>query len=161
MKLFILLLFIPASVCNAQEFEERNDAVSMEFGKTGFLKSFTFDHRFTPSDFGIRALLGGTYSQVRGAFQAGVGAYHLFGKSRRYFELGVDAAYLNVWVDNDDVITTVSLFYPDYPVSTIYTSMNLGYRAYGNKWIFRAGVSPGVLDGDFVPGGYVSFGLTF
>ena len=51
--------------------------------------------------------------------------------------------------------------YPDYSISTYYPSLNLGFRNYGNKTMFRIGFSPGFIKDDFVPGGYGSFGIRF
>ena len=76
------------------------------------------------------------------------------------------AAYLDFVIEiirrSDDQKGFASIFvYPDYPLKTIYPSINLGYRRYGKNSLFRVGLAPGMIQGKLIPGGYISYGFTF
>jgi hypothetical protein len=145
--------------CTAQNIFKAN-AVSFELGKTGLIYNLTFDRKADARNFGFRFALGSNFAKYLNAFTAGAGGYYLIGKSNKYFELGVDLQYLVVDEVSDDQ-KGFALIYPDYSIKTFYPSLNIGYRTYSKRTLFRIGLSPCVIDSDFVPGGYLSFGLRF
>jgi hypothetical protein len=136
------------------------NALSIEVGKTGFIYSLNYDHVFEKMNFGFRLGAGSNFSKYLNGVMLGGGAYSLFGKTKHFFELGLDLHYLEVDETSDDQ-KGVTLIYPDYSVKTAYLSLNLGYRWYAKNTLFRVGFSPGYLDNKFVPGGYTSFGYRF
>ena len=147
--------------CHAQTSAQSNlNALSLEIGKTGLIFNLTYDHKLRNTKVGFRAGFGASVPGNLQAITTGGGAYALFGSSARFLELGVDLHYLYVDEESDDQIG-VPLVYPDYPVSTLYPSLNIGYRTYGKKSLFRIGLSPGIIDNEFVPGGYISYGIRF
>jgi hypothetical protein len=155
----ICALLISVTVCKAQTKAKLN-AVSFELGKTGLIYNLTFDHKAATKNLGFRLGAGSNFAQYLNAISVGGGGYYLVGKTSRFFELGVDLQYLIVDEVSDDQ-KSFSFVYPDYSIKTIYPSLNLGYRAYGKRTLFRIGFSPGLIESDFVPGGYVSYGLRF
>ena len=156
-----IIMFFLFIVCNAQTLcNPKNNAISFELGKSGLIYNLNFDYKFQDKSFGIRLGLGSNFSKNLQAFMTGGGGYYLFGHETHFFELGIDLNYLSITEASDDQ-KGVSLIYPDYPIKTFYTSGNIGYRKYGKKTLFRIGISPGLIKNDFLPGGYVSFGLTF
>ena len=133
------LLIIGTILCNAQAAEKTKlNAVLLELGKTGLIYNIVLDHKLT----------------------TGAGGYYLVGKSKSVLELGIDVNYLSVNDVSEDV-KEIPLVYPDYSVKTLYTSLNIGYRKYSDKTLFRIGISPGFIKSGFVPGGYISFGFMF
>jgi hypothetical protein len=90
----------------------------------------------------------------------GGGGYHLIGKTSNFLEVGADLNYLSVDEVSDDQRGFV-LIYPDYSIQTYYVSINIGYRRYGKSNLFRIGFAPGFIKQDFIPGGYISYGITF
>ena len=155
----IWAILISVTLCSAQTTPKTN-AVSFELGKTGLIYNLTFDHKVATKNFGFRLGVGSNLAQYLNATVVGVGGYYLVGKTNRFLELGADLQYLIVDEVSDDQ-KGFSFVYPDYSIRTFYPSVNLGYRAYGKQTLFRIGFSPGVIDNDFVPGGYMSFGLRF
>jgi hypothetical protein len=156
----ILLLFC-AIFCQAQKPGKLNtNALSFELGKTGLICNVSYDHKFGVKNFGIRAIAGYNFSNYVNAKSFGGGVYYLLGKANRFFEVGADLHYLIIFEETDDQ-KSVPLVYPDYSTKTFYPSLNFGYRLYGEITVFRVGISPGLIDSKFVPGGYIGFGLTF
>jgi len=156
-----MMMFFFFSICNAQtETHQNNNALSLELGKSGLIYNLNFDHKFQDKSFGLRIGVGSNFSKYLPAFSTGAGGYYLIGHETNFLELGVDLNYLSVDEVSDDQ-KGVPLIYPNYPIKTFYASANIGYRRYGKKTLFRVGVSPGFIKNDFLPGGYVSFGLTF
>ena len=149
------------TVCNAQTNDKvKSNSLSFELGKTGLIYNLTFDHKFKDKNFGVRVGIGSNFSKYLPLFSTGAGGYYLIGKRKSFLELGVDINYLNVdEVSNDQ--RGVNLFYPNYSIKTYHASMNIGYRTYGKRSLFRIGVSPGLFKNGFIPGGYISYGLTF
>ena len=90
---------------------------------------------------------------------AGAGAYILKGKKTHFLELGADLAYLGVDEISDDQRSGAVT--PDYPVQSIYGTLNLGYRAMLSKCIFKAGIAPGFIRGEFLKGAYIGIGFGF
>ncbi len=155
------VLVFGLTVCNGQTTDERkNNALSLEVGRTGLIYNVTFDRRFKVDDFGVRVDIGSNLSKYLSLFTTGIGGYYLVGKRNSHLELGVDLNYLIVDEVSDDQ-KGLNLVYPDYSVKTVYPSLNVGYRSYGKRTLFRIGVSPGIIKNDFLPGGYISYGLTF
>lgn len=155
----ICAILVSVTLCNAQATSKVN-AVSFELGKTGLIYNLTFDHKAATKNFGFRLGVGSNLAKYLNAITVGGGGYYLVGKTNRFLELGVDLQYLIVDEVSDDQ-KGFSFVYPDYSIKTVYPSLNLGYRAYGKHTLFRIGFSPGVIDNDFVPGGYMSIGLRF
>jgi len=134
--------------------------MSFELGKTGLIYNLDFDHKFQNKDFGFHINIGSNFAKYLSAFSTGTGGYYLLGKRNDHFELGIDLNYLVVDEVSDDQKGFV-LLYPDYSIKTFYASANIGYRRYGHRTLFRIGISPGFIKNDFLPGAYISYGLTF
>ena len=156
-------MLICVTLCNAQSSDKlKINAVSFELGKTGLIYILNFDHRLASKKFGFRVGAGSNLGKYLNVKSVGGGGYHLIGRTENFFELGLDIQYLVVDEVSDDQKSFASIFvYPDYSVKTRYPSLNLGYRRYGKMGLFRVGLSPGIIDGKFIPGGYISYGLTF
>jgi len=156
-----LIMFFLFAICNAQTVtDKKNNALSLELGKSGLIYNLNFDHKFPTKNFGLRVGFGSNFSKYLQAFTTGAGGYYLIGHETNFLELGIDLNYLSIDEVSDDQ-KGVPLIYPNYPVKTFYASANIGYRRYGRKTLFRIGLSPGLIKDDFLPGGYISFGLTF
>ena len=155
----ICAILVSVTICSAQITSKLN-AVSFELGKTGLIYNLTFDHKAATRNLGFRLGAGSNLAKYLNAIVAGGGGYYLVGKTNRFLELGVDLQYLTLDEESDDQ-KGFSFVYPDYSIKTFYPSLNLGYRAYGKRTLFRIGFSPGLIDSDFVPGGYLSYGLRF
>lgn len=157
MKLFFsfVLLFI-AVISDGQN--NKIQSLSIELGKNGLLMNIIYDYQFSKTHFGFRTGAGTNFSKYLQARTATIGGYKLFGNNNRYFELGADIQYLNIYEVSDDQ-KGFALLYPDFSTSTLYPSLNLGVRKYNKKSMFRAGVSPGFTKHGFLPGAYLSFGF--
>ena len=157
--LLLFLFFCMASGHTQTTDNSRKNALSFELGKTGLIYNLGFDHRFPGKNFGFRFTIGSNFGKHLHAFSAGGGGYYLAGK-KKHFECGIDLHYLSVDEVSDDQKGFV-LIYPDYSIKTIHASIDLGYRKYGNKSLFRIGVAPGFIKNDFLPGAYISYGFIF
>ncbi len=159
----IFILFSCGTFCNAQTTEKpKLNALSFELGKTGFIYNLNFDHKVASKRFGFRAGAGSNFGQHLNVISVGCGGYHLLGSKNKFFELGLDIHYLIVNEESDDQRGFASIFvYPNYAIKTIYPSLNLGYRYYGKNALFRVGLSPGKIKNQLIPGGYISYGITF
>jgi len=156
-----IIMFFLFIVCHGQTTSiQKNNAISFELGKSGLVYNLNFDHKFQDKNFGWLFGLGSNFSKYLPAFTTGAGGYYLVGHKSNFLELGVALNYLSVDEISDDQ-KGVALIYPNYSIKTFYGSANIGYRKYGKKTLFRIGVSPGIIKDDFLPGGYISFGLTF
>jgi hypothetical protein len=155
----IVAILISGTLCNAQTTSKTN-AVSFEIGKTGLIYNLTYDRKVATQNFGFQFGVGSNLAKYLNAIAVGGGGYYLVGQTNRFLELGADLQYLIVDKVSDDQ-KGFAFVYPDYSIKTFYPSLNLGYRAYGKQTLFRVGFSPGVIDNDFVPGGYISLGLRF
>lgn len=157
----IFAILVSVTLCNAQATEKpKINAVSLELGKTGLIYNLTFDHKAVTKNFGFRVIAGSNLAKYLNAVSLGGGGYYLVGQRIRFLELGVDLQYLIVDEVSDDQ-KGFAFVYPDYSIKTFYPNLNLGYRAYGKRTLFRIGFSPGLIDRGFVPGGYLSYGLRF
>jgi len=155
------MIFFIVTLCNAQSTDKPNhNALSLEMGKTGLIYNLNFDHKVEAKHIGFRFGAGSNLAKYLNVLSFAVGGYYLFGKANQFFELGVDLQYLVVDEVSDDQ-RGFTFVYPDYSIKTLYPSLNLGYRVYRKSTLFRIGFSPGLIKGDFVPGGYISYGLTF
>jgi hypothetical protein len=157
----VFFLIFHLAVSNAQtKGKLNNNASYLEVGKTGLILNLCFDHKIPDKNLGIRFNIGSNFAKYLSAFSTGVGGYYLFGQTQKHFELGMDLNYFRVdEVSNDQ--RGLTLIYPNYSIKTLLTSMNIGYRVYGSKSIFRAGLSPILIKNSFLVGGYISYGLTF
>lgn len=154
-------IFICVTLCYSQTTDKpKLNALSFELGKNGLIYNLDFDHKFSEKNFGFRFGLGSNLSKYLNAITAGGGGYYLIGKQKHFLELGVDIQYLIVDEVSDDQ-KGFPFVYPDYSIKTIYPSLNIGYRSYGKRALFRVGISPGFIKSKIIPGGYISFGITF
>jgi hypothetical protein len=157
----ILAILSCVPLCFAQTTAKlKHTVLSFELGKTGLVYNINFDHKLAGKNLGFRLGAGSNFAKYLNAVAVGGGGYYLAGKQNRFFELGVDLQYLVVNEVSDDQ-KGFSFIYPDYSIKTFYPSLNLGYRSYGKRMMFRVGFSPGLIDTELVPGGYISYGLTF
>jgi hypothetical protein len=157
----IIGIFVCSTFCFAQVSEKpKQNALSIELGKNGLIYNVNYDRKLSTKNFGFRFGAGSNLAKYLNAKTVGGGAYHLVGKTSRFLELGVDLQYLVVDEVSDDQ-AGFAFVYPDYSIKAPYPSMNIGYRVYGKRTLFRIGFSPGLIKSDFVPGGYMSYGLTF
>jgi hypothetical protein len=161
-KIIAIFYFLFAfTICKAQTtFSSRNNSLSFELGKSGLIYNLSFDHKLQDKNLGFRLGTGSNFAKYLQAFTIGAGGYYLKGGETNFLELGIDLNYLSVDEVSDDQ-KGFSLIYPDYPIKTFYASANVGYRRYGKSTLFRIGISPGFIKNEFLPGGYISFGLTF
>lgn len=159
-KIFLTLFFSLAVGCLlfAQDAKSYK-ALSLEGGKTGAIINLTFDSKGTQKNWGYRLFAGSNFGKTVSLINVGGGAYYLFGKKNRFFELGTDLSYLFVDVVSDDEYRFGNLVTPNYDVQSLYATFNLGYRAYGRNTLFRIGAAPGFIKNNFLPGGYISFGI--
>ena len=159
----ILLNFVCGSLCFAQSSAKpKRNALSLELGKTGLIYHLNYDHKIASKTFGFRIGAGSNFAQHLNVIIAGGGGYYLFGKQNRFFELGIDLQYLVADEISDDQRGFADVFvYPDYSIKTVYQSLNLGYRSYTNKMLFRGGLAPGLMNSKLIPGGYLSLGVRF
>ena len=157
----IFALFVCLTHCNAQTTDKpKLNAITFELGKTGLIYNLNFDHKLANKNFGFRFGVGSNLAKYLNAVTVGGGGYYLAGRQNRFLELGVDIQYLIVDEVSDDQ-RGFSFIYPDYSIKTFYSSLNVGYRSYGKRTLFRVGVSPGLIKSEFVPGGYISYGFIF
>ncbi len=151
------------TICSAQTSEKpKLNAVSFELGKTGLIYNLNFDHRIATKNYGFRLGVGSNLGKYLNVTAIGGGSYHLMGSKNDFFELGLDVQYLIANEISDDQKGFASIFiYPNYAIKTLYPSLNLGYRRYGNSTLFRTGLTPGLINSKLIPGGYLSLGITF
>ncbi|MES1224619.1 MAG: hypothetical protein ABUT20_54510 [Bacteroidota bacterium] len=162
MKILLPIIFflLLCSIHSNAQTTDKNNALSLELGKTGLIYNLAYDHKFQNKDFGFRLSAGSNFSKYLNAALFSGGAYYLLGKRNSFFESGVDFGYLSVNEVSDDQ-KGFSFIYPDYSTKTYHASLNIGYRKYSKGTLFRIGFSPGISKQEFIPGGYLSFGLTF
>ncbi len=149
----LLFLF---TVSNAQN--KSVQSLSAELGKNGLIFNIIYDYQFSKSQFGFRTGAGSNFAKYLRAYTVTAGCYKLFGGKNNFFELGIDIQYLNIDEVSDDQ-KGFAFLYPDFTTKTLFTSLNLGFRKYAKKSIFRAGLAPGFTKHGFLPGAYLSFGV--
>ena len=159
----IIPILICISFCHAQTTEKTKlNALSFELGKPGFIYNLSYDHKLATKNLGIRLSVGSNLDRYLNVVTAGGGGYFLLGKTSHFLELGLDLHYFSVDETSDDQRGAYMLyFHPGRSIKTLYTSFNLGYRGYGKRTIFRLGISPGLLQREVIPGGYISYGMRF
>ena len=156
-----LLLIISHLLGNAQSIEKRkNNAISLEIGKTGLILNLNYDHLFNNKMYGIRAGAGTNFGGTLIAITSGLGGYLLKGTIKNSLEMGADFNYLEVNEPSDDQRSGI-IIYPNHTIKTYYANLNFGYRSYGKSTVFRIGLSPGVTKEGFIPGAYISYGIIF
>ena len=153
-----IVIFGGMTICFAQHNDKPN-ALSLELGKSGLIFNLTYDHKFKAKNLGFRFGVGSDFAKYTDAYSVGGGSYYLVGKKNNFLELGLDLQYLFVDIVSND--QGFALIFPDYSIKTIYPSINIGYRSYAKRTLFRIGFSPGIIDKNFLPGGYISFGSRF
>ena len=159
MKLiFSLGLILLFTGINAQH--KSGQSLSAELGKNGLIVSIIYDYQFSKTHFGFRAGAGSNFAKYLSAYTVTTGGYKLFGKMNNFFELGVDIQYLNIDEVSDDQKGFV-LLYPDFSTQTLFSTLNLGFRKYFKKSLFRAGLAPGFTKHGFLPGAYLSLGYNW
>ena len=146
---------------NSPDNAKARQSVFLELGKNGLIYNIGYDRQFEGKKTGFRAVAGSNFGKYHSLFNIGGGIYRLFGKSKKYFETGADIYYLNVNEISDDQVGIGNLVYPDYPTKTFYATANIGYRYSSGRRLFRIGISPGITKDEFIPGGYISFGIGF
>jgi len=159
----ILVLFLCVTLSSAQTSKRQNpNAVSFELGKTGAIYNLNFDHILATKNYGFRLGAGSNFGRNFNVVSLGGGGYYLIGRKNKFFELGLDEQYLIAEEISDDQsgLSAISV-YPNFPIKTLYPSLNLGYRRYGKHTLLRVGLSPGLINSEFIPGGYISYGYSF
>ncbi len=157
----VIAILSCVTLCSAQTtLKQKKNALSFELGKTGLIYNLNFDHKPAGRNFGFRFGAGSNFARYLHAISVGGGFYFLAGKQSRFFELGADLQYLSVDEVSDDQ-KGFSFVYPNYSMKALYPSLNLGFRSYMKRTMFRAGISPGLIDSRVIPGGYISYGFTF
>lgn len=160
-KLFFTFIsfFSFFTICKGQSNRDvKNNALSIELGKVGFIFNATFDHQFKKKKYGYKLGIGSNFLKYQQVFQAGGGLYYLKGSKNNYAEIGLDLSYFNYSLISNDQ-KSFSLLLIDKPIKTIYSNLNIGYRFSGDKNIFRIGISPGLMNTGFLLGGYISYGV--
>ena len=149
-----IVLFVFYNDITAQK---STKALSFELGKTGIIFNLNYDQKF--SKFGFRVGVGSNFDKYLKAITFGGGLFYLMGKEKNFFEAGAELNYLGIEKFSDDQKRGISLVYPNYETKTFLANINLGYRVYFKKLLFRIGASPCVTKNEFIPGGYISIGL--
>lgn len=166
----VLLVCLSISVA-AQEkkvdfYEPGSRATSffVELGGPGFI-SANYDFRFLETRNGIGARAGVGYFSVdnESFLTIPIQLNYLMGKAGHYFEMGVGASYVRnsydsyYWSSDAEYAERTS-------ESKALGSLVFGYRKQpvDGGFNFRAGLSPILFDGNFIPYlPYVSFGYSF
>ena len=164
--LYFLLLFLPTSIYSqsgnlAADESRPTRYIFFELGKTGLIYNLGYDQQLAGRKTGFRATVGSNFGRYLSLYNVGAGVYRLFGKKAKYFETGTDIYYLNVKEGSDDQRGIDIFSYPDYSTKTYYATINIGYRYSSGSRLFRVGVLPGISKDEFIPGGYISFGIGF
>ena len=141
--------------------DTKRNALSVELGKTGAIFNLTYDRKGETAKIGWRAFGGSNLGSSVQLFYVGGGVYYLTGKRSSHLELGTDLSYLHVDVSSEDQFRMGNLVAPTYETQTLFTSFNIGYRHYGRNSLFRIGLAPGFTSKEWLPGGYLSYGIRF
>jgi hypothetical protein len=148
-----IILFIPGKGQN-----KKLQSLSGELGKNGLIFSIIYDCQLSKSQFGFRTGAGTSFGKYVQGHTITAGGYKLLGKGKEFFELGIDVQYLSVTEVSDDQ-RGIPTIYPDYQTTTLYPSLNIGYRKCNSKSLFRVGIAPGFTNDGFLPGVYISLGI--
>lgn len=152
---FIVLLFF-CKVSAQTKAKTFQNAVGVEFEQPTSAINVNLDHKFGIKPLGVRAFIGSNFNGYLNVINGGLGGYYLVGR-KHSFEIGTDVQYLTVTERSDD--QRVGAVYPDYPVKTIYGTLNVGYRATFKFGNFRLGIAPGLTKDEYLFGGYLSLGV--
>ena len=159
-EIIILLSLIFPSVVSAQEvLQQKNNSLSFQLGKTGLIYNLRFDHKIENKNIIYNISAGSNFAKYLNLLTVGGGAGYLFGRRNSFLETELNVNYLVVDEVSDD--QGFPLIFPDYSIKTVYINVDIGYRRYSKRGIFRFGVSPGFIKNDFLPGGYISYGFRF
>lgn len=176
-RLVIALITLLASTVHlrAQErkvdfYEEGSRAHTfyVEAGGPGFL-SLNYDTRFnkTRNGWGARSGIGYFKIEDKSVFTIPVQINYLIGKNGNYFEIGGGASYVLKTYDIYFYGSYNGYHQSDYITqkdSHIMGTLLFGYRRQpvDGGFNFRAGLSPIIYDGDFIPYlPHISFGYSF
>ncbi len=154
-KNIYLFLFLLSATGTAGQ---SHQAIYTELGKNGIIIHAGYDQQFISNHTGFRVGIGSNFDRYLKAYAITAGVYKLAGRKYHFFETGLDLQYLNIQENSDDQ-RGFGFIYPDYTVAAFYPSLNLGYRYSGQKFLFRAGCSPGIIKKEFIPGAYFTFGF--
>lgn len=154
-----LFFWIPFYATGQQDMLKPLNTLSVELGKTGIIWGAYWDKKFASGKSGFRVGGGHNFGRYYSAGMIGGGVYRLLGGDRDFFETGVDVVLFTGTLISDDQVSGLGdIVYPRVTIAAIYPSVNLGYRRYGKKNIFRMGIAPSYLNKEFFTGGYISFG---
>ena len=147
----------------AQYLDKRPQAVFFEVLGTGVGYSVNYDTRFQKTEDGLGGRAGVSYfkSNGLGVFSLPVGLNYLLGKNGNYFEVGAGATFLSV---KEDENKHGEFLFIGGEESTVVGTLVFGYRRQPVEggFTFRAGVSPIIGGGDFIPWWpHVGFGYAF
>lgn len=158
----ICVIILTITQAHAQRYTDVHNlnSLSIELGKNGLIYNLVFDHKIFKGTYGFRIGAGSNFAKYLNAKSFGLGGYTLIGGPDNSLELGADLQYMLITRTSADQ-RGFDFVYPDYSVKAIYPSLNLGFRKYFSSSMLRFGFSPGKIKKVFVPGGYVSYGLTF
>jgi hypothetical protein len=159
----VLSILICSTLCHAQVTDKAKlNTFSFELGKPGIIYNLSYDHRLATKNMGFRLSVGSNLTRYLNAITGSGGGYYLLGGTSHFLELGLDLQYFVVAETSDDQRGGIPYyFHPDYSIATLYSSLNLGYRKYGERTVFRIGFSPGLIESKVIPGGYIGYGLRF
>ncbi len=161
----ILLLLFPLFIIRCPVFSQNKNespkfnVVSFQIGKQGILFNVNYDHKFQNKNWGYKLE---TSANLFKGFQLNtfsIGSYILKGNSIKNLELGFDINYLYTWTSQDDVKGANVTFFPEENFNTLYPNLNIGYRKYYQKGMFRVGFAPGYFRDRFLYDGYISIGI--
>lgn len=162
MKILLYLLFLTAALPFPGVAQQKAvNALSLELGKTGMLYNLVYDRKGAGGHSGYRLGAGSNFGHYLNVKTFGGGVYRLFGKTTKFFELGADLAYLHVDRVSDDQYRFGNLVMPNDATRSYHATLNLGYRSYARRTLFRAGIAPGWTKKEWLPGGYLSLGWHF
>ena len=158
--IFIFLFFFNINSVLAQNRIEspKFNIISFQIGKQGILFNINYDHKFQNKNWGYKVETGTSFTKDFRVNTFAFGNYILKGQNTNFLELGLDINYLYSYISQDDVSGSgLTFFYDDY--NTLYPNLNIGYRKYYKRGMFRLGFAPGYLRDRFLYGGYVSIGI--
>ncbi|GGC22139.1 hypothetical protein GCM10011386_12620 [Parapedobacter defluvii] len=149
---------------------QRAQSFFVELGGPGFI-SANYDFRFqhTRNGWGGKAGLGYFSIDNEDYLTLPVQVNYLLGKNGHYFEMGAGASYIRNSYDRYDYQYDEQGWYTEYyrgrdVDNQVLGSLTFGYRKQpvDGGFNFRAGLSPILYEGDFIPYlPYISFGYSF
>jgi hypothetical protein len=159
-KVFIsLILLLIFSRLHSQQ-KPALRSFNIELGKNGMVTNLYYDQVIKNKNYGFRLGAGSNFARYLREVTGTVGGYYLVGKRSNFFETGIDLAYLSIEKNSDDQVAN-NFLKPNKPISGFYSTINLGYRMVGKKFLFRIGIAPGMVKDEFIPGAFTSIGIFF